>query len=176
MDGVAYTASLFSGSCFTLLAGTSLIARIALNMIAGAIIIVSMVFAKIISTRYRENQADEFALHESSIDELKGMRRFLVVAQRILQMARNKDGFFSKIWYYDWAHPSITTRIERINQELRTRMAPIDDAEELEREKRLTCFMYLTGTLQPTDTVREPPADFYLWAHPLQIGHLSKTC
>jgi hypothetical protein len=125
--------------------------------IGTASLLLPIAFSRKIYVRFRESRADEFAIRESSIDELKGLRRFLVVAQKIKEMQRKKDSFFLKIWHYDWTHPSIVSRIDRINQELQKRHVRIDASDELAKEDRLVEFLYLTATHQPTDTVREIP-------------------
>jgi hypothetical protein len=45
--------------------------------------------------------------------------------------------------------------VNRINQELRVRLVSSDEDEEPVKTKRLTYFMHLACSLQPTDTVRE---------------------
>ena len=89
-------------------------------------------------SRWREARADDFAIENSSDEELKGGRRFLMAMQKL-----NYDD--RKTWWkrvensasgdqrIDILHPSLTSRIQKIEKALRARNVELDS--EAERQK-----------------------------------------
>ncbi len=77
--------------------------------------------------RYREGKADAFAIKHASNEELKGGIRLFKAMQQD-ELAHRNQSWVSKILvsdsgdnWTDWAHPSATSRIRRIEEELRNR-------------------------------------------------------
>lgn len=88
-------------------------------------------------SQWREAKADDFAIENSSDEELKGGRRFFMAMQETNIEERNT--FWKRIkisangdMRSDILHPSITNRIQKIERALRTRNIDID----IEAEKR----------------------------------------
>lgn len=89
-------------------------------------------------SKWREAKADDFAIENSSHEELKGGRRFLMAVQEMSIEERNT--FWKRIeisprgdMRSDILHPSITSRIQKIERALRIRNVAIDI--EAERQK-----------------------------------------
>lgn len=88
-------------------------------------VLVSMVTSTIrsvpssIFTYYQECKADEFAIHNSSDDELKGGRRYFIAMQE----------FVNESWFDD-DHPSLCRRVRWIENELGKRGVAMNDGEE----------------------------------------------
>jgi len=86
-------------------------------------------------TRWRESKADDFAIANSSDEELKGGRRVLIAFQKV--NLEDRKTFWGKIQHsahgntrYDIMHPSFTSRIQKIEAALQTRNISIDLIEE----------------------------------------------
>lgn len=89
-------------------------------------------------SQWREAKADDFAIENSSDEELKGARRIFMAMQETSIEERNT--FWKRIaisasgdMRLDILHPSITSRIQKIERALRTRN--IDINIEAERRK-----------------------------------------
>jgi hypothetical protein len=80
---------------------------------------------------WREGRADDFAIENSSNEELLGGRRFL--------MAIN----YLENWRYklDYLHPSITSRIQKIEKALERKNISIDDSQENQKIEELKLFL-----------------------------------
>ena len=88
--------------------------------------------------KWREAKADDFAIKNSSDEELKGGRRFFMAMQAVY--IENRDTFWKRIIFsangnnrLGISHPSLTSRIQKIEKVLQHRKAEID--EEVEKEK-----------------------------------------
>jgi hypothetical protein len=88
-------------------------------------------------SQWREAKADDFAIENSSDEELKGGRRIFMAMQETSIEERNT--FWKRIAIsasgdtrLDILHPSITSRIQKIERVLRTRNIDVD----IEAEKR----------------------------------------
>jgi len=82
-------------------------------------------------SQWREAKADDFAIENSSDEELKGGRRFLMAMQEMNIEERNT--FWKQIaisangdMRLDILHPSLTSRIQKIEKALRARNADIN--------------------------------------------------
>lgn len=82
-------------------------------------------------SQWREAKADDFAIENSSIEELKGGRRFLMAVQETNIKERNT--FWKRVanspsgnQRFDVFHPSITSRIQKIERALCALNAEID--------------------------------------------------
>jgi Zn-dependent protease with chaperone function len=98
-------------------------------------------------SQWREAKADDFAIENSSDEELKGGRRLLMAMQETSIEERNT--FWKRIaisasgdMRLDLLHPSITSRIQKIERALRTRNTDIDiEAERQKLEGGLKAYM-----------------------------------
>ncbi|MEI6242833.1 MAG: M48 family metalloprotease [Chlamydiota bacterium] len=80
-------------------------------------------------SKYRENKADEFAIENSTPEELKGGLRFFKNYQEIGKKVHDIGHWFfysSKGDYrLDFTHPSVSSRVQKIEKELLQRNSPI---------------------------------------------------
>lgn len=104
-----------------------------LPLLATTIAIVAAVTLPI--SQWRERKADDFAIKNSSAEELKGGRRFFKAFQEVNKGKRKN--FISKLLYSKTGeprlaltHPSFASRIKKIELELATRGIAIDDQIE----------------------------------------------
>ena len=115
-------------------------------------------------SRYREGKADDFAIAESSNEELKGRRRYLLGL-----LAFHKEyqkTFWKKIIIsssgenrLDIEHPSLKSRLKKVEDELVHRKVIMDACEESEKMDRLKNFIsniqsQIEKELEKTKTVR----------------------
>lgn len=89
-------------------------------------------------SKWREARADDFAIENSSVEELKGGRRFLMAMQEASIEERNT--FWKRVTIsasgdvrLDTLHQPFTSRIQKIERALHARNAEIDI--EVERQK-----------------------------------------
>ena len=101
-------------------------------------------------SRYIEGKADDLAIAESSNDELKGGRRFFLSAQALNQAfyEENQNTFWGKIIAsssgenrLDIKHPSLKSRIGKIESALKQRNVFVDARDESVKVDRLTNFI-----------------------------------
>lgn len=95
---------------------------------------------------YREGKADDFAIAKSNTDELKGGRRFFKAVQ--------EEQFFQKNYFsnpsissqgenlLDLTHPSLASRIQKIEKILKAKNITINESEEQEKIKKLKMSMF----------------------------------
>jgi hypothetical protein len=90
---------------------------------------------QVVASQYREGKADDFAIAESSDEELKGGRRFYKCLQEIFLELRSLA--LGKILFSssgedrtDILHPSLSGRIKKIETALQQRNVRIDEIEE----------------------------------------------
>lgn len=98
--------------------------------------------AQVIFTRYREGKADDLAIAESSPEELKGGRRFLMSLKETNLEARNT--IWKKISIsstgeirLDLLHPSIASRVRKIEHALQQQNIQVDEEEESKKIAKL---------------------------------------
>jgi len=91
--------------------------------------------AKTIFSQYRERKADDFAIDNSSNEELKGGRRILKAMIETNLKARNT--LWRKIAFsstgecrLDFAHPSLKSRVKKIENRLQQQNIEIDTLEQ----------------------------------------------
>ena len=91
--------------------------------------------ASAIFSQYREGKADDLAIAESSVAELKGGRRFLMSMQAI--NLKERKTFWKKItvsstgeYRLDFAHPSTASRLKKIEDKLKQRRIRINTQTE----------------------------------------------
>lgn len=103
------------------------------SVIAPAVIVGGV--SEVLFSRWREAKADDFSIENSSDEELKGGRRFLVAQQE--KNIEKRTTFWKRIVISasgndrrDITHPSLTSRIRKIEGALRARNVDIDRAEE----------------------------------------------
>jgi hypothetical protein len=97
-------------------------------------------------SQWREGRADSFAIENSSGDELLGGRRFLIAAQQM--NLQERQTFWQKIAIssngnnrFDILHPSLTSRIKKIEEALAKQQIVFDEEEETKKIKNLTSFI-----------------------------------
>jgi len=107
--------------------------------------LIGMVGVSLYSQR-REAAADDFAIANSSNEELLGGRRFLITTQRASlagrvtfydKMAKSSSGDNR----LDIFHPSLTSRIQKIEKVLAKRSVSIDSSVENQKIEALESFM-----------------------------------
>ena len=105
-------------------------------------------------SRYREEKADDLAIAESSNDELKGGRRILLSIQALNQAfyEENQKTLWGKIMAsssgenrLDIEHPTLKSRIAKIENALKQRSVFVDARDESEKIDRLK--NYISNTL-----------------------------
>ena len=99
-------------------------------------LVVSVVSHSLFSL-WREEKADDFAIENSSAEELKGGRRFFLAHQQLLLEQRNTFVNLIKIspnrdLKTDIRHPSITSGLQKIEKALIDRNISVSIAEEQE--------------------------------------------
>lgn len=100
---------------------------------------------------YREMKADDFAIENSSIDELKGGRRFFKAMQQIYlesrETSRWKKFFISSNGEnnLDVLHPSLANRIQKIETSLQAKNAIINEKSEQEKIEKLKTYIKNIG-------------------------------
>lgn len=114
---------------------------------------VSLISSSLHST-WRETKADDFAIENSSDEELKGGRRVLMAMQKAnLQM---RQTFWTRLvcsdsgeMRLDIIHPSLTSRIQKIEKALEARGAAINAEEEQKKidEKLVSFIMSMISNL-----------------------------
>jgi hypothetical protein len=100
----------------------------------------------ILSRRWREAKADDFAIENSSDEELKGGRRSLKALQTVLIRKRTTRWKQLKIsssgnYMLDISHPSLTSRIQKIEDALRARGITIEIDDPSGKEAVLAHFL-----------------------------------
>jgi len=102
-------------------------------------------FAHLLYGQYRERRADQFAIVEASVEELKGARRFCLSSLAIHK--KNRNTALSKMIFssagecrLDIYHPSFASRLKKIELALQEKQAQIDDQEEEEKINALIRF------------------------------------
>lgn len=80
---------------------------------------------------WREGKADDFAIENSSNEELLGGRRFLIATESLQN------------WKYklDYLHPSIISRLQKVEKILGKKGILIDDAQENQKIEELKLFL-----------------------------------
>ncbi|CAF22787.1 M48 family metalloprotease [Candidatus Protochlamydia amoebophila] len=102
--------------------------------------------AQAIFSQYREGKADDLAITESSVEELKGGRRLLMSLQQTNLESR------TTIWKklvisssgenrFDFLHPSTASRLKKIERALQQKDVQIDEGEEVEKIVKLKNLM-----------------------------------
>lgn len=105
--------------------------------------------------QHREGKADDLAIVEGTNQELKGGRRFLVCARgwNLAMCNPEKNAtmlakLFMKIRFtskgenrFDFYHPSLESRIKKIDNELKARNIQIDRQEEDEKGPKMVQLM-----------------------------------
>ncbi len=96
-------------------------------------------------SQWREAKADDFAIENSSVEELKGGRRFFIAFQKVSIEERNT--FWKRITIspggdmrLDISHPSITSRIQKIEMALRAKNININVEKQMSNA-RLIIFI-----------------------------------
>lgn len=96
-------------------------------------------------SKWREGKADDFAIENSSDDELLGGRRFLIAIQQM--NLHGRQTFWKKIEVssygnntFDFSHPSLTSRIEKIEKVMEKRGIVVKESEAKKIEN-LKLFM-----------------------------------
>lgn len=96
--------------------------------------------------RWREAKADDFAIENSSDEELKGGRRVLLAMQEANIKERNTS--WSKFWIsadgnnrLDISHPSVTSRIKKVEKTLHDKQVKIDEVSDKERLDHIKSYM-----------------------------------
>jgi hypothetical protein len=102
--------------------------------------------AQAIFSQYREGKADDLAIAESSVEELKGGRRFLMALKAANLEARKttwKKLVISSTGEnrLDFLHPSTASRLRKIEHVLKQKNIGIDDQEESEKIAKLENLM-----------------------------------
>lgn len=105
--------------------GQKYLSKLSAYRLALAITIVSF----ILFSKRQEAKADDFAIENSSEDELKGGRRFLIACQEI---GKEEDTFLKRIFgeSLDFSHPSLTSRIHKIEAALTVRKIEFNEEKE----------------------------------------------
>lgn len=95
--------------------------------------------------QFSERRADDFAIVSSSVEELKGRRRFLISAQQVNLKFPNPN--WKKIFLsstgeslLDFSHPSLACRIKKIELALKEKNVKINEEEENKKIAKLTDF------------------------------------
>ena len=105
--------------------------------------------AIIIFSQYCEREADDFAIAESSDEELKGGRRFFLSSlEQNLEYRKTIKTIWNKIFTSSTgelrfgisSHPSFSSRIKKIEDALKQRNVQIDDQEESAKIVKLANF------------------------------------
>jgi hypothetical protein len=98
-------------------------------------------------TTWRESKADDFAIQHSSNEELKGGRRFFQSLQKVI-IDHPRRSFFEKLRFSDRGedridlfHPSLASRIHKIENEMSVRNIQVDDKVESEKLTQLIRFV-----------------------------------
>lgn len=110
---VAVIAALATAILLPSLVGCSLVASLVTFVVANLISTAAMA----VFSRWRESVADDFANEHSSVEELKGGARFL---QAVKQLETGNDIL----------HPSIASRLEKIEKELQKRGESLKETPE----------------------------------------------
>lgn len=100
---------------------------------------------------FREGKADDFAIKNSSIEELQGGRRFFKAMQQMNLEAHKKNPITASPLgenRLDLAHPSLQSRIQKIERVLKRENVTIDENKEQEKIANLKGFMLVNETLQ----------------------------
>ncbi|MEX1012932.1 MAG: M48 family metalloprotease [Waddliaceae bacterium] len=97
-------------------------------------------------SKWQEAKADDFAIKNSSDEELKGGRRFLMTVQELA--LENRNTFWSRICIssngdtpLDIMHPSTSSRVKKIEMALRKRGVELNKDVEMQKIKDLKSFM-----------------------------------
>jgi hypothetical protein len=97
-------------------------------------------------SKWREGKADDFAIENSSDDELLGGRRFLMSLQQM--NLHERQTFWKKIEVspygnntFDILHPSLTSRIEKIEKVLEKKGIVVEKEREAREIESLKLFM-----------------------------------
>ena len=126
----------------------------------GLVFIVGLVSHSLFS-QWREAKADDFAIENSSDEELKGGRRHLMALQETNIEKRNT--FWKRIAIsasgnnrLGISHPSLTSRIQKIENTLLARNAEINP--ETERQKLNGLKVYMVNEIQEREQAVERSA------------------
>ncbi len=141
MPLVAVIAALATAILLPTLIGYGLLASIGTYLVAN---LVSLVALSVFS-RWREGVADDFANEHATVKELKGGVRLLQAVKEL------QTGF-------DFLHPSVASRIEKIEKELKKRGEAVqENAEHTALVSRLKeAIVGPQKTLAPGNTDAEP--------------------
>lgn len=97
----------------------------------------------IIVSQWRERAADNFAIKHSTDEELKGGRRFFQAMKEARKSKRST--FIKKLAYtesgearFGFTHPSLKSRIQKIEKEMAKRNIKVDEKTENELIEKLT--------------------------------------
>lgn len=108
--------------------------------------LVILKISQIVYDRFSERRADDFAIQESSDEELKGGRRFMLSAlQSNLQERKLYCGslFVTETGEdrINLAHPNLSSRLKKIDAALAKRNVPLDELEEDQKVTALTTHL-----------------------------------
>lgn len=125
ISGICQLAASIFGMCFL-----SLPAALGLSVTIGCI-------SYYLFSNWRKGKADDFAIENSSDEELKGGRRFLMAAQEM--NTENRGTFRTK--FLISPVPSIPSRIKKIENTLRERQVKIDEVTERQKLNNVKSYM-----------------------------------
>ncbi len=115
---------------------------VASTFLAGVVSAVALT----LFTLWREGKADDFAIENSTNEELLGGRRMFIASKQANLSERTT--FWKKIAFtsdgedrFDIMHPSLNSRVKKIEKELAKRRFSIDQVRETERIDILKQFM-----------------------------------
>jgi len=144
-----FTMQLVPAIC-TIAAATFSTFQMQLPVIPSILITITVgIIAQAIFSTYREGKADDLAIAESSVEELKGGRRFLMACKEVNLEARKTT--WTKIAIsssgenrFDILHPSTASRLRKIEDALQHQHIEIDDQIESEKINKLINFIDVT--------------------------------
>ncbi len=138
---VAVIAALGAAILLPTLIGYGLVASLATFLVANAVSLA----ARAVFSRWREGVADDFANEHSTVEELKGGVRLLQAAKEL----ETGEGIL---------HPSLASRMEKIQKELKKRGEALkEDSEHTARVSRLKeAIVRLQETLGSGDNDTQP--------------------
>jgi hypothetical protein len=98
---------------------------------AVTLALITGIVSQTLFSKWREAKADDFAIKNSSNEELKGGLRYLMAVQKI----------HSGKMPWNLTHPSFASRIQKIEKALHSRDAVVDPKEENQKTDKLTLFL-----------------------------------
>ncbi len=143
-----------NNSCFTLplvsaicSLATAILVTFVLSIIPGLVATVSAaIIGKTLFSRYVEGKADDFAIANSSEEELQAGRRYIKATLAFNLELRQENKalplFYSSAGDSRWvfSQPSVTSRLKKIETALQVYIG-VDDDEELKKIKELKTFI-----------------------------------